>query len=288
MSAKRIEVPAPAKINLYLEVLNKRRDGYHNLESVMQTVSLYDRIVIEARPKALSLVCSRKDLPTDKRNLAMRAAILLKEETGVKKGARIILEKNIPLGAGLGGGSSDAAAVLKGLCALWDLKLPEKTLISLAGKLGADVPFFMKGGMAVARGIGERLTPLIPVRKIKKAHFILIYPGFPVSTPWVYQNLRFPLTFKQKISNIKKLLEGGSPPSVWGKHLFNRLEEVVFPQYPMIEHTRKALEREGCFSLMSGSGSTVFGLVSTKKAGERVLSRLKRATGSVWLVEAIN
>ncbi|MHB9154113.1 MAG: 4-(cytidine 5'-diphospho)-2-C-methyl-D-erythritol kinase [Endomicrobiales bacterium] len=279
-----IELLAPAKINLYLEVKGRRRDGYHTIESIMQTVSLFDRITLEARPKRISLECSLPGLPADKKNLAFRAAALLKEELGERRGARIVLEKNIPLGAGLGGGSSDAAAVLKGLLILWNRTLPKKTLVRLASRLGADVPFFLSGGTAVARGIGEKLTPL---KNIRKAWYILVYPGYPVSTPWVYKNLRFPLTNKQKITKIRKLLEDSHPSYLWGRYLFNRLEEVVLSEFPDIADIKRLLERGGCKTLMSGSGSTVIGLVSTKEKGERVLAELNKRKQNIWLVEAI-
>lgn len=281
-----MKVLAPAKINLFLEVKNRRPDGYHNLESVMHTVSLYDEITLAPQRSGLTLVCSRKDLPTDERNLAMKAAVALKKKLGVSAGARITLKKRIPLGAGLGGGSSDAAAVLKGLLALWKKELPPRELNSLAASIGADVPFFLTGGTAIARGIGDRITPL---RNVQPALFLLIYPGFGVSTPWVYKHLSFPLTRKQKITRMKAQLASGFPPRMWGRHLFNRLEEVVFPQYPGIRHVKDLLHDLGCHSLMSGSGSTIFGLIPSSKEGEgkRIWSKLKKCYKDIWLVESV-
>jgi 4-diphosphocytidyl-2-C-methyl-D-erythritol kinase len=279
----KLTLQAPAKINLFLEVKDRRPDGYHTIESVMHTVSLYDEIILESRPAGITLSCSRPDLPVDERNLAFRAAAALQRELGASTGVHITLTKNIPLGAGLGGGSSDAAAVLTGLLALWDRQLPAGRLNRIAARLGADVPFFLSGGTAVARGIGEKLAPLAG---ITPARFILVYPGFGVSTPWVYQHLRLPLTRKQKITKIKAQLAHGCPPQEWGQYLYNRLEEVVFPAYPEIAHVKDELQQLGCFGLMSGSGSTVFGMLSSSEngEGEHIRSILEKKYRNVWLV----
>lgn len=277
----KLRLRAPAKINLFLEVKNRRSDGYHTIESVMQTVTLFDEITIEPRQTGLSLACSRADLPTDERNLALRAAVSLQRELGITDGARITLKKVIPLGAGLGGGSSDAAAVLNGLLKLWKKRLPAERLNRLAARLGADVPFFLSGGTAITLGIGEKVTSLAGV---KSARFVLVYPGFGVSTAWVYQHLRFPLTRKQKITKISAQLTSGFPSREWGGCLYNRLEEVVFPAYPVIARIKEELRQLGCSSLMSGSGATVFGLLPSSGDGELIRSRLKKRYGDVWLV----
>jgi 4-diphosphocytidyl-2-C-methyl-D-erythritol kinase len=279
-----MKILAPAKINLFLEVTGRRPDGYHTLASVMQTVSLYDEITIVPHPSRLSLKCNRPDLPVDERNLALKAALRLKEALGVEAGATITLKKNIPLGAGLGGGSSDAAAVLKGLLKLWKKRIPREKLVKIAAGLGADVPFFLQGGAAVARGIGEKLEP---IKGVPRAWFILVYPGFPVSTAWVYQNLCFPLTRKQKITTMKHLLQLNSPPDSWGRRMFNRLEDVVLPKYSDIRRIKETLEGLGCPSLMSGSGSTVFCMVPSLHEGERMRMKLKRGYGDVWLVQSV-
>jgi 4-diphosphocytidyl-2-C-methyl-D-erythritol kinase len=279
-----MKILAPAKINLYLEVKARRPDGYHDIESVMHTVSLYDELTITPQSAGITLVCSRRDLPTDERNLAMRAAVALRKKLGVTAGAKIVLKKNIPLGAGLGGGSSDAAAVLTGLLALWKKRLPAKELNALAAKLGADVPFFLAGGTALASGIGDRIKSLPGV---KPASFLLVYPGFGVPTPWVYRHLSFPLTREQKITKIKAQLASGFPPRTWGQLLFNRLEEVVFPAYPGIRHVKSILHDLGCQSLMSGSGSTVYGLIPSEGEGEKLRSKLKRLYKDVWLVQSV-
>ncbi|MGA2090040.1 MAG: 4-(cytidine 5'-diphospho)-2-C-methyl-D-erythritol kinase [Endomicrobiales bacterium] len=265
-----VVIEAPAKINLFLEVVNRRKDNYHNIISIMQSVSLYDRITIEPHPRALSLSCNWADLPTDSRNLAMRAAVALKEKTGVRCGAAIRLEKNIPLGAGLGGGSSDAAGVLKGLINLWDIRVSRREQVQLATSLGADVPFFLKGGRARATNIGDRLISL-PVKR--KQWYILVNPGISVSTPWVYGKLRFPLTKRPENNRITKL--------------FNRLEEVVLPHYPAIRKIKDILTAEGIKSMMSGSGATVFGIVSGEREGTALQKVLKKYRWKTWVVHTV-
>ena len=279
-----MKILAPAKINLFLEVTGRRPDGYHNIVSLIRAVTLYDRIVIKPKRRGIALKCSLRNLPVDKTNLAMKAAILLKNELKIDKGADIYLEKNIPVGAGLGGGSSDAAAVLKGLLKLWKKELPEKKLLDISKKLGADVPFFIRGGAAVARGIGERLESL---ENIEPARILLANPGFRIATKQVYNNLRFPLTKKQKINRILKLLRAWAPPQEWGKLMFNRLEEAVLTRHPEISRAKKILESCGFNSIMSGSGSTVFGVLSAGKTGKKAVSALKRHGWKCWLVKTI-
>ena len=277
-------VRAPAKINIFLEVTSRRKDGYHNIESLMRPVSLYDRLVIKPQSKDVTLRCNLKDLPVDDSNIVMKAAILLKNELNIDKGAHIYLEKNIPMGAGLGGGSSDAAAVLNGLLRLWKRRLSQKKLLSLAKKLGADVPFFVIGGSAVARGIGEKLTR---VKNLAPAYVLLVNPGFGIATAKVYKKLRFPLTKKQKINRILKLLKHRAQFQEWAGLMFNRLEEAVLKDYPEIGRIKEVFKFHGYSSLMSGSGSTVFGLIGDKKAAEKLKPEFERLGCKSWMVKTI-
>ena len=279
-----MKILAPCKINLFLEVKNRRPDGYHNIESIMQAVSLYDELEFKAAKKGVSLRCNIPGLPTDDRNLVIKAATLLKKELKVDLGARITLKKRIPMGAGLGGGSSDAAATLKGLLKLWKKKISSKKLTKIAASIGADVPFFLKGGTAVARGIGERI---IPIKNVKKSYFVIVYPGFGVATKWAYEKLRFPLTNKRKINKIKALLGSFKNSGEWDMYLYNRLEDVVFPRYPEIPAIKKKIHSLGHQSLMSGSGSSIVGVVPSLKAGERLKQALLSPKRSVWIVESL-
>jgi 4-diphosphocytidyl-2-C-methyl-D-erythritol kinase len=286
MPARAVQLRAPAKINLFLEVKNRRPDGYHNIDTVFQTVSLFDRLTFRPHPTDLLLTCSRPDLPVDERNLAMRAAITLRAAAGTRKGARLGLEKNIPLGAGLGGGSSDAAAVLTGLARLWNLRISKKELVRIAAGLGADVPFFLEGGTALASGIGDRIEQL---PSLQPSWFILIYPGFPVSTPWVYKNLRFPLTNKQKIITMRHHLQARAMPAQWSECLFNRLEDVVLPEHTLIRRIKGFLQKKGLRSLMSGSGSTIFGLLTSRGEGECIKAEIeKKHNWGVWVVKSVS
>jgi 4-diphosphocytidyl-2-C-methyl-D-erythritol kinase len=296
MGTDRVRVTeAPAKINLFLEVMGRRPDGYHTLSTIFQEISLADRLTV--RPDLGSpggtfrLSVKGAELPADGNNLVLRAAEAFHKMVPVESGRRILLEKRIPMGAGLGGGSSDAAATLK---ALWTLSgrapgaFPPRRFLPAARRLGADVPFFLMGGRAWGRGIGDRLTPL-PVRERKPYYFVLVSPETPVPTPWVYKHLRFPLTKRRTSLTLQKMLRAARPAAEWAPMLFNRLEEVVLPRVPAVREARAALERAGCrAALMSGSGSSVFGVVDSPSQGRRVLSALPRGRWAARLVRSMS
>lgn len=252
-------VRAPAKVNLNLHILGKRSDGYHDLDTVMQKLDLADFLTLRRLEKpGIELSCPDSDLPEDESNLVWQAAAAYLEETGLGKecGISIILEKKIPVAAGLGGGSSDAGAVLTGLNQLFRKKLEEDVLLSLGVALGADVPFFIVPYAAVhATGIGDRMTRH---DSLDKCALLLVNPGFSVSTAWVYKN--FTLTRADKDSNLSdsrenKRLSGGGLP------LSNDLEAVTIARYPQLRDIKHFLNDCGASgSLMSGSGPTVFGI----------------------------
>jgi 4-diphosphocytidyl-2-C-methyl-D-erythritol kinase len=279
-----MKIFAPCKINLFLEVKNRRPDGYHNIESVMQAASLYDELDFKKADGGISLKCNIPGLPTDERNLVIKAARLLKKELKTDSGARITLKKRIPMGAGLGGGSSDAAATLRGLLKLWKKKISAKKLVKIASSIGADVPFFLKSGPAIVRGIGDKI---ISLKNVRKSYFVIIYPGFGVATKWAYKNLRFPLTNKRKINKIRTLLESSRSSREWGFHIYNRLEDAVFSKYPEIPLIKDKIRGLGHQSIMSGSGSSVVGVVPSRKAGERLRRTLLSPRRSVWVVESL-
>ncbi|KXK29905.1 MAG: 4-diphosphocytidyl-2C-methyl-D-erythritol kinase [Candidatus Brocadia sinica] len=232
----KIKIAAPAKINLFLEILGKRPDGYHEIETVMQEVSLCDYIYMENRGRDIEFTCSNPKLPVGADNLVLKAVRLFQEESRVFRGVKIYLEKRIPVGAGLGGGSSDAVATLFGLNKVWQVGYDEKKLMSLAGKLGSDTPFFVSGDTAICRGRGEVVTPY-PLNV--KYNYIIIYPRFEVSTATVYKNFKIVLTKNLKDVNfLLQSLSSGSPDKL-GACLHNRLEEVVFRLYPDIERIKK-------------------------------------------------
>jgi 4-diphosphocytidyl-2-C-methyl-D-erythritol kinase len=273
---------APAKINLFLEVENKRPDGYHNINTVFQTVSLFDTIILKKRKSGLLLKCDNPDIPCDDRNLAIKAALALQKELNFTGGAEITIKKQIPVGAGLGGGSSDAAAVLSGLLKLWKKEMPLKRLTKVAARLGADVPFFLHKGTARATGIGDRIKR---INGVEPSWYVLVYPGFGVPTAKVYKSLVLPLTRKKLINKIKHQLRYSS--LLKGGFIFNRLEDAVLPRYPEIRKVKTVLKSMGIHCMMSGSGSTVFGVVDSQRAGELVRAKLKDRPWSVWVVKSV-
>jgi 4-diphosphocytidyl-2-C-methyl-D-erythritol kinase len=251
----RIKLQAPAKINLGLHVLRKRPDGFHEIETIMQMVSLFDDLVMEEGENGIQVVTEQADLPSGKENLVYRAAELLSRETGRTLSARIRLIKRIPIAAGLGGGSSDAAAALVGLNRLWGLRLPTERLMEIAGKIGMDVPFFLFSPTALGRERGEileRLTPPSPPFWI-----LLVNPQFNVSTKWAYEGLKLGLTIKNKHISIRRF----TITAVGNGSLENDLEEVTFKEHPVLQEIKDSLKRYGALeALMSGSGPTIFGL----------------------------
>jgi len=249
---------SPAKINLFLEVLGKRPDGYHELVTVMQRVSLHDVLTLEPRPSGIEITCSDPSIPTDEGNLVWRAADALRRRAGGRWGCRVHIEKRIPAGAGLGGGSSNAATALAGLNGLFHLGLSRETLCQIAAGLGSDVPFFLDGPTAVCRGRGELVEPLACPHVL---HYVLLLPGLHVSTAEVYGRLAQSLTpcHKDGTVFIRTLLRGR--PDAIGRELFNRLETPAFDMRPQLAQLSRQMTRLGaCGTLMSGSGSTLFAL----------------------------
>jgi 4-diphosphocytidyl-2-C-methyl-D-erythritol kinase len=284
-------VEAPAKINLFLEVLGRRPDGYHSLSTIFQQISLADTLSVSAAARpGISLSCTDPSLPVDGNNLVLKAAGLFLEKfgTGLPPGIRFRLAKRVPVGAGLGGGSSDAAAALK---VLWtggrsNPRFSAARLLPLARRLGADVPFFLRGGRAEAGGIGHDLRPLAR-RERSPYWFVLVFPRVFSSTKEVYGRLRLPLTKRKTSLRLKNMLNAARPAAEWAPFLFNRLEEVVLPRVPAVREARSSLLRAGCrAALMSGSGSSVFGVVDSPSHGRRVIAGLPKGGWDVWLVQS--
>jgi 4-diphosphocytidyl-2-C-methyl-D-erythritol kinase len=270
-----------AKVNLALEVLGKRGDGYHEIATVLQAVDLFDRLKLEAAD-ALSLHTDDPDLPTDDGNLVMRAARLLRKAAGIEAGARIRLSKRIPVAAGLGGGSSDAAATLWGLSQLWRLRWPKARLQELAVELGMDVPFFLGTGRAVARGRGERLTTLPGGGGYA---LVLVNPRVPLSTREVYG--RVPAGWRAEATGTERVIEALRTRNVntVASALTNNLESVVEPVLPVIGRMKAALLAAGALgAIMSGSGPTVFGMARSLDHARQIRTRVSRAGWACWAV----
>jgi 4-diphosphocytidyl-2-C-methyl-D-erythritol kinase len=272
---------ASAKVNLALEVLGKRGDGYHEIATVLQAVDLFDRLTVETADTLL-LHADDPELPTDEGNLVMRAARLLQKTAGIEKGARIELQKRIPVAAGLGGGSSDAAATLWGLNRLWGLRWPRARLQELAVELGMDVPFFLGTGRAVARGRGERLQALPGGGGYA---LVLVNPRAPLSTREVYG--RVPAGWHAEPTGTERVIEALRRRNVatLAAALTNNLERVVEPVLPVIGRMKAALLAAGALgAIMSGSGPTVFGLARSLDHARQVRSRVSRAGWACWAV----
>ncbi|NIQ40235.1 MAG: 4-(cytidine 5'-diphospho)-2-C-methyl-D-erythritol kinase [Proteobacteria bacterium] len=266
-----LKIASPAKVNLTLEVLGKRADGYHSIRSLMVPIDLSDILYIALTgDDRVTVSCNRAEVPEDDKNLAYRAGLLIRQASGKRTGFKIRIEKKIPVGAGLGGGSSNAASTLLGLNRLLGARLTRSKLMALATELGADVPFFVLGRPALATGIGEKLEALVGVPRF---WFVLVYPGINVSSRWAYERLNFWLT---NPSDHNKMPAFSWDAKDLNRLLKNDLEEPVVKEYPVLERVKGRLLDVGAeASLMSGSGSTVYGLFSKKRRAEEAHDQLK-------------
>ncbi len=265
-------IKSPAKVNLTLEVLGRRSNGYHNIRSVMVPIDLSDILCIElTEDDRVRLSCSGMDIPQDEDNLAYRAGLLMLEAVGKRRGFQIQIQKTIPVGAGLGGGSSNAASTLLGLNQLLGAQLSRSELMRIAINLGADVPFFVLGRPALATGIGEKLETL---DGLPRFWFVLVYPGIPVSSRWAYERLNFWLTNPGDHINMPAFFRDIRS---LGRHMTNDLEKAVLEEYPILRWIKQRLLGEGAVaSLMSGSGSTIYGLFSKRRAAEEAYEQLRK------------
>jgi 4-diphosphocytidyl-2-C-methyl-D-erythritol kinase len=264
-----LRVAAPAKVNLFLEVLARRPDGYHAIETLMVAISLYDTLDLAAA-ETLTLVCDRPDLSVGPDNLVLRAARLLQEQTGCTAGARMVLSKRIPIAAGLAGGSANAAAALVGLNELWQLRLPAEALAALAGRLGSDVPFFLGRPAAWCTGRGEIITPETPGQPL---HLVVAAPPQGLSTAEVYRGVEVPA---EPVSGeaIRAALRAGDNVQV-GRLLHNRLQASAERISVAVTELCRLLERLDVLGArMSGSGSSVFGVCRDRRDALRVASQL--------------
>lgn len=271
---------AAAKVNLVLEVLSKRPDGYHEIVTLMQTVDLADRLTLEDAD-TLELRASAAGLPTDGTNLALRAAQALRKAAGIEQGVRIALDKRIPVAAGLGGGAADAAAVLIGLNRLWGLGWSVARLADVAVGLGMDVPFFLQGGGALATGRGERLEPVAG----RGLALVLVNPRFGSSTAEVYGRVTPAMyTDGKRALALVDALRSGRAARV-AASLYNGLRAAVAPIHPEVGRMEAALLAAGALgAAMSGSGPTVFGVARSFEQARQIRTRLARASWACWAV----
>ncbi len=273
---------APAKVNLHLEILGLRADGYHELVMILQCLELSDRIHLKPND-TIRVYCEHSQVPVDQSNLAYRAAALMGQTFG-RGGVEINIEKNIPVAAGLAGGSSNAAAVIVGLNLLWDLGLTQPQLQELGAKIGSDVPFCVAGGTAIATGRGEILDPIQTPNDI---HVVLAkYQSLAVSTPWAYQTYRqqyeqsygdpasWPAKTRQFLSaSLVQAIAQGNYQAI-GQAMHNDLEKVVFPAYPQVAHLRQLMGKYAP-AMMSGSGPTIFALCASPTQAEAISQEIR-------------
>jgi 4-diphosphocytidyl-2-C-methyl-D-erythritol kinase len=283
VKARPLEKNSPCKVNLLLNILGKRPDGFHELETVMQPVNLCDRLTFERCGGAVELSCSDAALPVDSHNLVHRAATGFLQTAKISDGVRIHLEKKIPLAAGLGGGSGNAATTLLALNELFGQPLPAAKLNELAASLGSDVPFFLQNQPALATGRGEIIQSLDFFPALRDKVFLLIHPGFGIATAWAYQNLaRFPEALNGRPGRAQKLiskLQTGDGRAA-GAEFYNSLEAPVLEKYPVLALYQEFLRANGALAaLLSGSGSTTFAIAKNMAAAESLVGKFKSKFG---------
>jgi 4-diphosphocytidyl-2-C-methyl-D-erythritol kinase len=281
----RLLVKAPAKINLSLDVLHKRPDGYHEVKMVMTTIDLADRIeLIPRADDAIQIISQNRFVPDDHRNLAYQAAKLLKETFSIKQGVAISITKHIPVAAGLAGGSSDAAATLRGLNKLWNLGLTLDELAELGAQIGSDVSFCVYGGTAIATGRGEKITP---IPSPPPCWVVLAKPSIGVSTAEVYRNLKVKEVVHPDVDAMVEAI-GRQDYFAICQLVGNVLEEVTLKMHPEVAHIKEQMRRFGADAvLMSGSGPTVFGLVQHDSRMQRIYNGLRGFCEQVFAVRLL-
>lgn len=281
-----ITLSAPAKINLSLDVTGELDNGYHTLEMIMQTVSLYDEVRLQKVDNGIGIICDNPLVPVDESNICHKAARAFFRKALEKGGVKIEIKKRIPIGSGLAGGSSNAAAVLKGLNIIYNTGFSTEELAEIGLECGADVPFCLTEGTCLVEGIGEKITKLPSFEGI---NVIIIAPEFSVSTAWVYQNYRMDDCVKHP--DTKRLVEAIRRKSLSElvKGMGNVLESVTVVKHPEIEGIKRDLKSHGsCGSIMSGSGPATFGLFEDEKTAQRAYTALKEKYRRVFLISTID
>ena len=285
-----LEKKSPCKVNLILNILGKRPDGFHELETVMHPIKVCDGMTFERVGTGLHLTCSHPELPCDAHNLVHRAATAFLAAAGIKEteGVRIHLQKNLPLAGGIGGGSANAAVTFTALNELFGAPLPLAKMHELAAVLGSDVPFFLYEKPALATGRGEQVQSLEPVAALQGKAFFLVHPGFGISTPWSYQNLaRFPVDQNGRpgrAANLVTSLQNGDWDGI-RTDTYNSLEAPAFDKFPVLQLYKQFLRENGALvSLMSGSGSTTFAIFESLTAAQATAETFKAKFGDQgWL-----
>ncbi|MAY06053.1 MAG: 4-(cytidine 5'-diphospho)-2-C-methyl-D-erythritol kinase [Verrucomicrobiales bacterium] len=281
-----LRLKSPCKINLYLNILFKRDDGFHELESIFQPIPIFDEITVQKGDAGIQLTCNNPKLSAGSDNLVWKAAEAFMKKLKVK-GVKIQLKKNLPLSAGIGAGSSNAAYTLRGLNELYDFPLGENELKQMAIDLGCDLPFFLQDGPAVVLGRGEKVEIERPFEALQGRGVLLIHPGFGVSTPWAYRLLNM----SNETSGEERQIEAALDSLRKGKFscLFNSFEKPIFEKHLILSVLKKFLLRHGAIgALMSGSGSTTFAVTEDVLVAESLRSKFHQEFGQAWWSEAVS
>ena len=280
-----MKIKAYGKVNISLDVVGKREDGYHLLSMIMQNIDLYDEIEVEKQQCGITLECNKSYVPVDNRNLAYKAAEIFKERYDIVDGVKINIEKNIPVSAGLAGGSTDAAAVLKVMNELFNVNATEEELMELGLKLGADIPYCIHGGTALCEGIGEIITP---IKSFKDKIIVLVKPAFGVSTKEVYKNFNLEKVKQHpKTAEIINAIENDDLNFV-ASNMKNLLENVTLRKHKILIKIKEEMNACGAInSMMSGSGPTVFAFFDDMLKAQRCFEKMKKKYSDVFITRTI-
>jgi len=285
-----LEKQSFCKVNLLLNILSSRPDGFHELETVMHPVNLCDTLTFSRTTRAIELSCSDPALPADSRNLVYRAAAAFRDQAKISDGVTIRLEKKIPMAAGLGGGSGNAATTLLALNELFGLPLKPQDLHSIAAQLGSDIPFFLQSKPALATGRGEKIHSLDFFPALRGTAFILVHPGFGIATAWAYQQLpRFPEALNGKPGRAEKLIQAlqTSDLELAARQFYNSLEAPALYKFPLLRIIQEFLRENGALAtLMSGSGSTTFAIARDLRTAQQIQAGVREQFGEVWTAVA--
>jgi 4-diphosphocytidyl-2-C-methyl-D-erythritol kinase len=282
-----VSLKAYAKINFSLDVISKRDDGYHELKTIMQTVDLHDDISIEESDgQGITIKCDKQFIPTDKKNIVYRITEYILQKYNIKKSININIKKNIPVGAGLGGGSSDGAAVLLGLNKMFDLSIKNEELMQIGKSFGADIPYCILGGTALAEGIGEKLTPL---SNLPETIILICQPKVRISTSYVFGKFEFSKTYDRPDTGLLLTAIENSDIKTLACNMKNVLETVTTKEYPVINQIKEELIKNGALgAMMSGSGTAVFGIFDNYKKAQKASKELKKFSNEIFITKTFN